>query len=519
MFGEFERASLVAGRGLALGTLFDRLARIHGRHTVAEEQGARASRINYRQAADRVALFAGGIGARIAPGEPVVIAAPNGYDFLLLCLAASRAGGVAVPVNPKMRPDEVDHVIAHSGARLVIQHADEVAGDEPLAAVPSKPRDVAAIFYTSGTTGKPKGARLTHAGLLGQVTGAAMWPRRLHRDEAVVGLPVAHIMGFVVLLSLAAAGIPVYFLPRFRPDSTLDAIESRRATVFIGVPAMYRMMLEAGAEQRDLRSVRLWASGADVMPAELAKKFKRMGAMVTLPFLDSSLGEAAFAEGYGMVEGGGGVAAKISPPYLDFPLGDAVGLPLPRHRLKVVGENGRTVPPGGVGELWVKGPGVLEGYHDDRAATDDVLTSDGWLRTGDLARRGPLGTVVFAGRSKDVIKHGGYSVFAVEVEQALEEHPGIAEAAVIGIPDDTKGEVPVAVVRRQPGSDVTDEQVLAWARGRLSDYKCPVAVRIVDELPRTGTDKVQKAQLRVLFGDSVVDGGEGVVPARKSTTT
>ena len=288
--GELERASLVAGRGLALGTLFDRLARIHGRHTVAEEQGARASRINYRQAAERIAILASGIGARIEPGEPVVIAAPNGYEFLLLCMAASRAGGVAVPVNPKMRPDEVDHVIAHSGARLIVHHADEVAGDEPIAAVAAKPRDVAAIFYTSGTTGKPKGARLTHGGLLGQVTSAALWPRRLHRDEAVVGLPVAHIMGFVVLLSLAAAGVPVYFLPRFRPDTTLDAIESRRATVFIGVPAMYRMMLEAGAEQRDLRSVRLWASGADVMPAELAKKFKRMGAMVTLPFLDSSVG-------------------------------------------------------------------------------------------------------------------------------------------------------------------------------------------------------------------------------------
>ena len=422
-----------------------------------------------------------------------MVAVPNGYDLLLASLAAARAGGVAVPVNPRMRPAEVDHVVADSGATLVVRDAAEVLGDPLGAAVPARPEDVAAIFYTSGTTGLPKGARLTHRGLVGQVTSAAAWPAFLRRDEVVAGLPVAHIMGFLVLTGFAMAGVPVYFLPRFQADEALDAIETRRATVFVGVPAMYRMMLDAGAEQRDLRSVRLWLSGADVLPEELARRFKRMGATITLPFVGVSLGEAAFAEGYGMVEVAGGVAAKVSPPGLAMGVGDFLGFPLPAHRMKVMDDDGRQVAPGQTGELWVKGPGVLQGYHGDPEATAAVLTDDGWLRTGDLARRGPLGMVFFAGRQKDVILHGGYTVYSVEVERALEQHHDVVEAAVVGLPDDRTGEVPVAAVRVRPGARVTGEELVAWARERLSDYKSPRQVRIVEELPRTGTDKVQKA--------------------------
>jgi long-chain acyl-CoA synthetase len=493
-----ERVNLVLRRDLTLGTLFERLARIHGdRLLVEEEQG---TRLTFREAADRVATLAAGIHARIEPGDRVVVAGENDYDFLLLCLAAARAGGVCVPVNPKMRDEEVEHVIADSGASLVVRDPSEIGANEALAAaVPARPDDVAAIFYTSGTTGKPKGARLTNRALLSQVAPGAVWPAGLRRDEAVVGLPVAHIMGFVTLLALAVSGIPAYFLPHFRANAALDAIEQRRATVFVGVPAMYRLMLDAGAEQRDLRSIRLWMSGADVLPDDLARRFKRMGATITLPFI-GNIGEASFAEGYGMVEVAGGVAAKISPPMLPVGLGDFLGFPLPPYQLKVVDDEGNEVSTGGVGELLVKGPGVLEGYHGNPEATEETITEDGWLRTGDLARRGPLGTVFFAGRSKDVIKHGGYSVFAVEVEAALREHPAVADAAVLGVEDARKGgEVPVAAVKLAPGASATEQELLAWGRDHLSDYKAPRQVRIVDELPRTGTDKVQKSELRELF--------------------
>ncbi len=414
----------------------------------------------------------------------------SSYDLLLLCVAACRAGGVAVPVNPQTRDEEVAYVIEDSGAALVVREADEVLGPRREPAAAGRPRDVAAIFYTSGTTGRPKGAELTHLGLLGQVAPAAVWPTGLRRDEAVVALPVAHIMGFQVLLGLAAAGIPTYFLPRFRPDLVLDAIERRRSTMFVGVPAMYRLLLEAGASDRDLRSVRVWASGADVLPPEIARRFQRMGATLTLPF-GLSVGQAAFVEGYGMVEIGGGVAAKVAP-FVPLPRGDFLGVPTPPNHFKVVNADDRQVGIGETGELLVKGPGLLKGYHGDAEATRAAVTEDGWLRTGDLARRGPLGLVFFAGRSKDVIKRGGYSVFAVEVERTLEAHPDVAEAAVVGLPDERLGEVPVAAVRVVPGSALTEEGLVRWAGEHLADYKVPVQVRMVEELPRTGTSKVKK---------------------------
>jgi acyl-CoA synthetase (AMP-forming)/AMP-acid ligase II len=224
-----------------------------------------------------------------------------------------------------------------------------------------------------------------------------------------------------------------------------------------------------------------------------------MGATITLPFL-GSVGEAAFAEGYGLVEVGGGVAAKFSPPYLGADrMGRSVGFTLPGYRTRVVDDAGRDVAGGDVGELLVQGPGVLKGYWGDAADAPDILTEDGWLRTGDLVRRGPFRTLMFEGRKKHVIMRGGYSVYAVEVEQALERHPAIAEAAVVGLPDERMGEVPAAVVRLAPGEWVGEDELLAWAGEHLAEYKVPVRAVFVDELPRTGTTKVQKDELRALF--------------------
>jgi acyl-CoA synthetase (AMP-forming)/AMP-acid ligase II len=492
-----QLTSFLARRDHTLGTVMEQLAGIHGTRSLVQD--SEGLRLDYRQAAKRVARWAGGIRAMVEPGERVVVATGNGYQMFLLCLAASRAGAIAVPVNADMRSEEIAHVVEDSGARMVIHSVTEVDGAEPLAvAEPAAPGDIAALFYTSGTTGKPKGVELTHRALLGQLAVGALWQPALHRDEIVVSLPVAHIMGFAALLGFAHAAIPVYFLPRFNPVKVLDAIEQRRATMFVGVPAMYRMMLEAGAADRDLTSVRVWMSGADAMPTELARTFKRFGATATLPLV-GPVGEAAFAEGYGMVELAGGVAAKVSPPLLGVGLGEGVGVSLPGYRFRVVDDEGAEVAPGVVGELLVSGPGVLKGYWGDAAATADVVTDDGWVRTGDLARRGPFGTVTFAGRKKDVIKHGGYSVYATEVERALEEHPDVLEAAVVGIPDERLGEIPVAVVRLGGRADLATLGLDAWAADRLADYKVPKRFVAVDELPRTGTRKVQKRELLKLF--------------------
>ncbi len=496
-----DRLDLARGRRLTLGVLMERLASLHGARRLVEEADGGFT-VTFTEAADLVDRWAAGVAARSAPGDRVVLATANGYEQFLLTLAVARAGRVPAPVNSQMSASEVDHVVADSGASLVVRSADDVASDERFgAAVEADPSDVGALFYTSGTTGKPKGAELTHKGLLGGMTMASVLPAGFRRDEIVLGLPVAHIFGFTAVVGAACAGIPVWFLARFNPVRALDAIEQRRATVLVGVPAMYRMLIEAGAEDRDLTSVRVWISGADAMPTELSARFKKFGATATLPLV-GAVGEAIFAEGYGMVETGGGVAVRISPPFLPTGLGGSVGVPLPGNTFKVVDEAGDEVSVGGSGELLLNGPGVLKGYHGSPDATAAALTDDGWLRTGDLARRGPLGMINFEGRMKDVIKRGGYSVYAVEVEQTLEEHPDVLEAAVVPVPDDRDGEVPVAALRLRKGADLAALDLEAWATERLSRYKVPARFVAVDELPRTGTDKVQRREVVALVTEA-----------------
>jgi long-chain acyl-CoA synthetase len=494
-----DRFSLVRAHDLTLGSFLERTTIAHGPdRRLVEEHGTGLS-LTYAEALERQNEWAAGIASQIEPGSRVVVNAPNGYEFFLLCLAVARAGGVPVPVNPQMTEREIAYVTENSGATLAVSSGTDLLGKGAIDAAPElDPDAVAAVFYTSGTTGKPKGAQLTHRSLVGGIGAQSLFPAELrgHRDEVVCGMPVAHIAGFAVLVQMAALGVPLYLLPRFRPNEALDALESRKATAFMGVPAMYRMMVEAGAEQRDLKSVRLWGSGADAMPVDLRKEFQEFGGGITLPIVNKTVGKATFIDGYGMVELSGGVAVRVALPFAELPL-----FAMPGFKLKAVDEAGNEVGVGQVGELVVRGRGVLKGYHGNDEATREVLTEDGWLRTGDLARRGPFGTVTLAGRIKHVIKHGGYSVFAVEVEHTLEEHPAIAEAAVIGLPDERKGEIPAAVVRLNEGETVSETALIDWAKEHMAEYKVPRRVKVVDELPRTGTQKVQKNELKQLFDE------------------
>lgn len=496
-------------RQVPLGELLDHLARVRGDRPLVEQPepislAGSATRLTFTEGAAVAAHASEVLAPRCHGGRRVVVRGVNDYGFFLACLAVCRAGGVVIPVNPRMREEEVDHVVADADAVVlrVEELAEELAPRAPTADLgalpPAQPPagEVAGIFYTSGTTGKPKGARLTHEALVDPAALGSLWPAGLRRDELVASLPIAHIMGFAALVGAAGTGIPVYFIPRFSPQAVLDAIESRRATAFVGVPAMYRMLLEAGAEERDLSSVRFWISGADVMPPDLARRFKKMGATVTLPRGGRSLGEATFLQGYGMVELGGAASTKVSPPMMSVGLGDFLGWSLLGWHMRVVDEEGNDVEPGEVGELLVKGPGVLRGYHGDDEKTREVLTDEGWVRTGDLARKGRLGVVRFAGRKKDVLMHGGYSVYPAEIEEVLRGHPSVGDAAVVGRVDDVRGEVPVAFVQPAAGATVDPGEVVTYGRERLADYKAPVEVIVVDELPRTGTGKVAKEELR-----------------------
>lgn len=476
----------------------DLLGTLHPKRVLAtEHQAGRV--LTFGSAADLVARWSNAIAAKSEVGTPVVIATPNGYDQFLLCLAVARAGRLAVPVNDQMRPIEIDHVIADSGATLVIRSVTQLKGRFAVieAATPD-PEDVAALFYTSGTTGLPKGAALTHRSLIGQSSAGVLWPSHLRTDEVVAALPVAHIMGFVTYLGLAMCGVAVYCLEHFNPVEVLEVIERRDPSGFIGVPAMYRMLEEAGASSRDLRSIRVWCSGADAMPSDLIRQFKRYGASACLPIV-GPVGEAMFLEGYGMVEAGGGVAAKVSLPLVRGGLIESLGFRLPGYRFRVVDPEGRSLPMGAVGELWIKGPGILREYWHSAEATRQTLTDDGWLRTGDLVRSGPLGTIVFQGRKKHVLKSGGYSVYPIEVEAAIEEHPDVLEAAVVGLPHETLGQIPAAAVRLRPRSKATVDELLAWCDERLAEYKAPRRIVVVKTLPKTGTNKVAKDRVAELF--------------------
>ncbi len=498
--GTAERIRLSFAKDLTLCGFGPAIARAHGSRVLIAHAGGT---LTAREIADEIERIAALVSSRSALNDRVVVAMPNGWEFFVTCLGVLRAGRVVVPINSQMRPDEQGHVRSDSGAKLVIKRLPKGNSSIPAPPVTADPSDVAAVLYTSGTTGLPKGAELTHRGLLAGVQrGAAVFPLAWRNDEVVFALPVAHVMGFSALLGLLCSGVRTLVFDRFRPIEVLDAIEARKSSAFIGVPAMYRMMEDAGAAQRDLRSVRIWMSGADAMPPHLITTFQRYGATATLRVLGTHIGQALFVEGYGMVELSGGVATKVTPPYAGRWLNKPVALPLPGNRMRVVDDKGNEVRHGEVGDLQVSGPGVFRGYRGNENETNSARTSDGWLRTGDLAKRRPFGMVELAGRAKNVIKVAGYSVFAAEVERVLGEHPLVDEAIVVGIPDAVRGQSVAAVLRAAPGHSLSEEDidsVASHARDRLSKYKVPTQWRTIDAFDRTATGKVRRDDLGALF--------------------
>jgi acyl-CoA synthetase (AMP-forming)/AMP-acid ligase II len=498
--GTLNRLRLATGQSLTLGELPATAVALHGERTLIVD-----ARTQLEYSAHRIdeltTLYAEVVCTQTKPGDAVVVALPNGVEFFLTCLAVARAGRIVVPVGASVTPDEVEHVVSDSGAALVVRtplprdQFTQPDHNDPQPA--TDPTSVAAILYTSGTTGRPKGAELTHSGLLAGVHRLAAIPLQWRNDEVVSALPLAHIMGFSALLSLLTAGVRTVVFDRFQPVDVLNALESRKSSAFIGVPAMYQMMEDAGAASRNLRSVRIWISGADAMPTKLITAFQRYGATATLPIL----GQAMFVEGYGMGELSGGVATKITPPYAGSWFTKPVALPLPGNQLRVVDTAGNDVATGEVGELLVSGPGVFRGYRANWPDTHQTDTHPGgWVRTGDLAKKRPFGAVELAGRAKNVIKVGGYSVFAAEVERVLSEHELVDEAIVVALPNERSGESVGAVLRSN--SRLTKTQlagIATFASERLSKYKVPTEWRVVNEFDRTDTGKVRREGLAQLF--------------------
>jgi long-chain acyl-CoA synthetase len=287
----------------------------------------------------------------------------------------------------------------------------------------------------------------------------------------------------------------------FDPNKVLALIEEHSATLFVGVPAMYAFLLACEPEKYDLSSLRLLGSSADAMPPEHIEKLRALAARPGLIRKRKPL----FAEAYGMVELTGLAALKPAFRWLDWPAG-CVGFTAPPTRARVADDRGGKARRGEAGELLVKGPGVTKGYWNNLEATELAMV-DGWLRTGDMAKKDRWGRIFFVDRVKDVIKCGGYSVFSVEVEEEILQHPAVEEAAVIGIPHRTMGHVPAAVVCLREGSSASEEELAAWCRDNIASYKAPRMVRLIplNEMPYGVTLKIMKKDLRERFaqeGDS-----------------
>ena len=527
----------------SMANVVDRLAAVFGDRTAVileEELGysfIRGRQISYNQILEFVNRL-GNVLLKLGVqrGDRVGIYTRNRVELPLCSFAAMKLGAAAVPLNNLLRAGEVNFILEDAGVKLLLtdrqtffqdfRRPDNLGGsplagflDDPSATpegavclktlmmeaspelLPAAmaPEDLAGIFYTSGTTGFPKGAKMTSQNLVSHNVRVpafilGLLPRELER-KGMMAQPLSHIMGYAIFLFNLCLGQPMVILERFHPVRALEAIARHQVTTFVGVPAMYAMMLEAGAEKYNLQSVRLWVSGSDEMPATLRKKFQALGQSRFF----GRVGPAHFVEGYGQAE-----TSPIScmcPHLARFPLGSGcIGWRLPGVQLQVVDVENRAVKPGEVGELLVKGDHVMPGYWKNRGeAGEKIFTGDGWFHTGDMVRQGKWREFYLVDRKKDVIKHGGYSVFSKEVEEKIATHPQVEEAALVGIPDETKGQVPVAFVCLRPGANCTAVELSAWCRERLADYKAPAEVIIIDEMPRGITLKTDKKALKARY--------------------
>jgi malonyl-CoA/methylmalonyl-CoA synthetase len=426
------------------------------------------------------------------PGDRLALQVDKCVDALMVYLACIRAGVVLLPMNIGYTPAEVEHLVTDAEPRLVVRDADlaalvttagELAADaDRLVDHPSGPDDLAAVLYTSGTTGRPKGAMLSHRNLaVNCFTLAELWG--FHSDDVLLhALPVFHTHGlFVATNCVLIAGAAMVFLPRFDTDTVCRAL--RDSTVMMGVPTFYTRLLADPAFGVDTcRTVRLFVSGSAPLLASTHAEFElRTGHRIL--------------ERYGMTE----TTMLTSNPLHGDRRAGTVGLPLPGVDVRVVGEDGHSLPAGAVGDVEVRGPNVFAGYWRRPDLTVSEFTPDGWFRTGDVGRFDTDGYLHLVGRSKDLVITGGLNVYPVEVEAVLDELPGVLESAVIGVPDPDFGEAVVAVVVAQPGATLEPEVLRTEARARLAGFKVPKQVHVVDALPRNAMGKVEKAVLRRIY--------------------
>jgi long-chain acyl-CoA synthetase len=436
---------------------------------------------------------------RVSSGDVVAIMLPNTASLVVSLFAAWRLGAAVTPINPSLRPAEVNYQVSDAAAKVLIVEnppdfdagtpavlsTAELASAEPgpdLLAPPDPPDDtLALLIYTSGTTGRPKGVMLDHANLNAMcrsvIDGFMLSPA----DHSLLILPLFHVNGIVVgTLSPLLAGGHATVAGRFKPAAFWDRIEQSRATYFSAVPTIYTMLCGLPESVKpDTSSVRFAICGAAPASVELLEGFEsRYG----IPLI----------EGYGLSEGS---CASTVNPLVGKRKAGTVGLPLPGQTIRLLDSTGKPVPQGEAGEVVIKGPNVMRGYLNRPEETAKTIV-DGWLHTGDVGRFDEDGYLVLVDRAKDMIIRGGENIYPREIEVVVHQLPQIAEAAVIGRPNPVYGEEPVLFVSLHPGKSISVEEIRDHLAESLSKYKLPVEITILDDLPKNPVGKIDKRTLR-----------------------
>ena len=487
---------------------------------VAYVDGLGGDERTFTQLEERTNRLANGLRAKgVGPGDRVALLCLNSPQMMEIYLAVAKLGAISVPVNFRLHPEEVRYVLQDSGAsflfassafadvirqatagsevREVVQvpvAAERAAGAsselEELIAAGSPERvvveighdDVCVIMYTSGTTGRPKGAMLTHGNFFYNAINAMGFDSGLGRaDVTVSAAPLFHIGALGVhTLPFLFVGASVVVMESFTPDQWVETVERYRVTKAFLVPAMWAAVAAAPSlATADLTSLRVAISGGAPCPLPVIRAMKERG--------------IAFTEGFGMTETSPNAACLQPEEVIDH--AGSVGRPVAFVDACIQSEEGREVPVGETGELCLRGPSIFVGYWEKPEATREALR-DGWFHTGDMARVDEQGYYTLVDRKKDMIITGGENVYPIEVERVLQEHPDVTEVAVIGVPDEQWGEAITAVVVVADGSDLTPDRLREWTGERIARFKVPRRVRVVDALPRNATGKVLKRELR-----------------------
>jgi long-chain acyl-CoA synthetase len=466
-----------------------------------------ATVLTYRALDERSARVAGLLRDHgIGPGDRVAIMLPNTPEFAVIYYGALRAGAVVVPMNPLFKGREVTHYLQDSGAKaifvgpqnevpavgtevVVVDRAfDQILdGHEPFDSIVDRaPQDTAVILYTSGTTGQPKGAELTHANLTSNVEVTATDLIEVDCEDVIFGgLPLFHSFGQTCGLNTAVkTGACLTLVSRFTPQQALEVLARDRVTVFEGVPTMYTALLATPERSRfDVSALRVCVSGGAALPVEVLRGFEAAFGCVIL-------------EGYGLSETS--PVASFNHPDRERKPG-SIGTPIRGVEMRVVDDNGRDVVPGEVGEIAIRGDNLMKGYWRRPESTAEAIP-DGWFRTGDLGRVDEDGYYSIVDRKKELIIRGGFNVYPREIEEVLYEHEAVAEAAVIGIPDASLGEEVGAAVVLKPDGRATPEEIREYVRARVAPYKYPRHVWLEAALPKGPTGKILKREIKAPEG-------------------